>query len=144
MEERRKLGLSLLLSFLSLFSFFFNSPFFVPLSLSFPFLSFVEEQCAPLKSNSRRKGRTAEKERGEENRARDNSKLSHGPTHDGVRATLFAGGLGTRLRIRFHPGFPADRLTVHFFARVCFKMANYLSWDTKDRYKKKEMIVSLR
>lgn len=48
------------------------------------------------------------------NRAQDNSKLSHGPTHDGVRTTLFADGCGTRLRIRFLSGFPADHLTVHF------------------------------
>lgn len=116
-----------LLSSLSLFPFF-QSP--VSLSLPLPLLFFIEEQCAPLKSNSRRKGRTVEKGRGEENRARDNLKLSHGPTHDGVRATLFAGGLGTRLRMRFHPGFPCRPFNGTFLARVCFKLANYLSWDT--------------
>lgn len=52
--------------------------------------------------------------RREANRAQDNLKLSYGPTHDGVRATLFADGRGTRLRIRFLSGFPADHLTVHF------------------------------
>lgn len=73
-----------------------------------------EEDRASLKSKSQRKDRTMKEGRREANRAQDNSKLSHGPTHDGVRATLFADGRGTRLRIRFLPGFPDDRLTVHF------------------------------
>jgi len=75
-----------------------------------------EEDRALLKSKSPRKDRTMKEGRREANGAQDNLKLSHGPTHDGVRATLFADERGTRLRIRFLSleRFPADHLTVHF------------------------------
>lgn len=109
-EEELSLS-SLFSNFLSLFP---HIPFSVPLplplclSLSFSLFSLFyhsdrREGRRPrtsLKSKSRRKGRR-EKNRGEENRTQDNSKLSHGPTQDGVRATLFADERGTRLRIRF-------------------------------------------
>lgn len=105
-----------------------------------------EEDRASLKSKSRGKDRTMKEGRREANRAQDNLKLSHGPTHDGVRATLFADRRGTRLRIRFLSGFPADHLTVHFLrAPALSKMAYHLSWDTvcthEDCYKK--TIISL-
>lgn len=105
------------LSLSSLFSNFLSLFPHIPFSVSLPpplclFLSFSlfslfyhsdrREGRRPrtsLKSKSRRKG--GRRIEGEENRTQDNSKLSHGPTQDGVRATLFADGRGTRLRIRF-------------------------------------------
>jgi hypothetical protein len=130
-KERRRVRLSLP------FSLYLSLSFFLSLSLSFSFSVYIspfiflsgsffallyrramggkeEEDRASLKSKSRRKDRTMKEGRREANRAQDNSKFSHGPTHDGVRATLFADGRGTRLRIRFLSGFPADHLTVHF------------------------------
>lgn len=130
-EEELSLS-SLFSNFLSLFP---HIPFFVPpplcLSLSFSLFSLFyhsdrREGRRPrtsLKSKSRRKGRR-EKNR-EENRTQDNSKLSHGPTQDGVRATLFR-------RRTWHAianSLPL-RLTVHFLrARFCalrFKMAHII------------------
>lgn len=118
-EEKSRSLSSFSSLFLSL-SLFLDPPLCVLLSFWLLFRSFIaamggeEEDRASLKSKSQRKDRTMKEGRREANRAQDNSKLSHGPTHDGVRATLFADGRGTRLRIRFLPGFPDDRLTVHF------------------------------
>lgn len=87
---------------------FFNPPLFVHLSFWLLFRSFIaamgekEDDCASLKVKVGGKTEQWRKEgRGEANHAQDNLMLSHGPTHDGVRATLFANGRGTRLRIRF-------------------------------------------
>jgi len=119
MKEGR-VGLSLFLFLFLSFSLSFSLLLFVLLSFWLLFRSFIammgekEGDRTSLKSKSRRKDRTMKKGRREANRAQDNLKLSHGPTHDGVRATLFANGRGTRLRIRFLSGFPADHLTVHF------------------------------
>lgn len=108
MEERRSFLSPLCSLTFLLFFHVYLSPFLPPpLSLFLAFFSLFyhsdrREERRPrtsLKSKSRRKDRR-EKIRGEENRAQDNSKLSHGPTQDGVRAALFADGRGTRLRIR--------------------------------------------
>lgn len=116
-EKSRSFSLPFSLSFsFSLFQFApLRSSFFLALFRSFiAVMGGKEGDRVSLKSKSRRKDRTMKKGRREANRAQDNLKLSHGPTHDGVRATLFADGRGTRLRIRFLSGFPADHLTVHF------------------------------
>lgn len=126
------------------FFLFFNPSLFVHLSFWFLFLAAMgekEDDCASLKSKSRRKDRTMKKGRREANRAQDNLKLSHGPTHDGVRATLFADGRGTRLRIRFLSGFPADHLTVHFLRARALRWRIIYRGIHGDCYKK--MIISL-
>lgn len=145
MKERRRVGLSPPFPPSLSFFLFFNLSLSVHLSFWFLFRSFIvemgekEDDCASLKSKSRRKDRTMKKGRREANRAQDNLKLSHGSTHDGVRATLFADKRGTRLRIRFLSRFPADHLTVHFLR------APTLRWRIIYRgihcYKK--MIISL-
>lgn len=105
------------LTFFRSFSFSLHIPFSVPLFSFFSLFYHSDRRegrrpRTSLKSKSRR----SKVEGRGDSRAQDNSKLSHGPTQDpGVRATLFADGRGTRLRIRFL----SDRLTVlTFLARA--------------------------
>lgn len=112
----------------------FVAPFYSFFILFSPFLAALggrEEECAPLKSKSRRKGGTEEEGRREENRALriTRSTLTRQDPRCGVRATLFAGGRGTRLRIRFL-GIPRRPLNGTFLAHVCFRMAHHLPWDS--------------